>query len=120
MKMEYYKNAGTGEVYAYDMQQIEGGFVEEGLVKMTDAEIELHLNPPISPEQRIEDAQQKRLALRAAANAEIEWRQDAVDVGEATLDEETVLAAWRKYRVLLMRVDLTAPVWPVIPDSSTR
>lgn len=47
--MKYYKHAKTGEVYAYDQQQIDGGWVKEGLVPMTDDEVHAHLNPPPPP-----------------------------------------------------------------------
>lgn len=57
----------------------------------------------------------KKSLLRATADNEIEWRQDAVDVGIATEEETAAMAEWKKYRVLLMRVDTTAPLWPTPP-----
>lgn len=63
----------------------------------------------------VAEAERQKVALRAIADAQIEWRKDAVDAGEATREEEAELAAWRKYRVLLMRVDTSkAPdiEWP--------
>lgn len=71
--------------------------------------------PPPSKEKLAEMAEQQKTTLRAKADAEIAWRQDAVDAGMATEDEITGLAAWKKYRVLLMRVDTSkAPDinWP--------
>ncbi|HBM7521157.1 TPA: tail fiber assembly protein, partial [Escherichia coli] len=47
--------------------------------------------------------------------SEIEWRQDAVDAGIATEEETVSLAEWKKYRVLLMRVDTADPDWPTPP-----
>ncbi|MBG6243198.1 MAG: phage tail protein [Candidatus Symbiopectobacterium sp. Dall1.0] len=44
--------------------------------------------------------------------------QDAVDLDMATEAEKTQLVAWKKYRVLLNRVDIsTAPdiAWPEAP-----
>lgn len=46
--MKYYKNT-QGDVYAYDQEQIDGGWVKEGLVQMTDEEVSAHLNPPPPP-----------------------------------------------------------------------
>lgn len=66
-------------------------------------------------EAEIKSNEQMRAALLATANAEISWRQDAVDADEATADEISALAAWKKYRVLLMRVDTAAPEWPTPP-----
>ncbi|WP_315707494.1 tail fiber assembly protein [Brenneria uluponensis] len=62
-------------------------------------------------------AEQKRRPLRSAADSEIAWRQDAVDSAIATEQEAAGLASWKKYRVLLMRIDtLTAPGidWPMV------
>lgn len=60
-------------------------------------------------------AETQKAQLRGAADSEIAWRQDAVNSGIATDEEATVLAEWIKYRVLLMRVDTTKPVWPTPP-----
>lgn len=57
--------------------------------------------------------------LRMAADASISWLQDAADFGEATGDETAKLTLWKKYRILLMRVDTSiAPDinWPVQPQ----
>ena len=71
--------------------------------------------PPPTQEQLIADAEQKKSALRTTADAEIAWRQDAVSAGIATDDEIAELAAWRNYRVLLMRVKPSIPEWPPLP-----
>lgn len=60
-------------------------------------------------------AEQKKSALRAATDAEIAWRQDAVDAGLVAEEETAALTEWKKYRVLLMRVDTAKPVWPTPP-----
>lgn len=63
-------------------------------------------------------AMQKKSSLRSAADAEISWRQDAVDAGIATDNEVTELTEWKKYRVALMRIDvIKAPdiEWPALP-----
>lgn len=71
--------------------------------------------PPATIEELIADAEQKRAQLRAVADSEIGWRQDAVSGGIATEEEAADLAAWAKYRVLLMRVNTAAPAWPTLP-----
>ncbi|PNP33389.1 tail fiber assembly protein [Citrobacter amalonaticus] len=63
----------------------------------------------------VETAEQRRQSLLNRANQEIAWRQDAVDVGIATDEETAALVDWKKYRVLLMRVDTTKPDWPTLP-----
>ena len=73
-----------------------------------------------TPEELIALAEQKKNQLRQSADSEISWRQDAVDAGIATEDETAALSEWKKYRVLLMRVDTSkAPdiMWPTPPVS---
>lgn len=70
-------------------------------------------------EQQIGIAERQKLSLKIAADSEITWRQDAVDADIATDKEASELAEWKKYRVLLMRVDTaTAPDinWPFKPE----
>ncbi|OUE50276.1 tail fiber assembly protein [Citrobacter amalonaticus] len=73
------------------------------------------------PGPKIDDlialAEQKKLQLKAIADKEISWRQDAVDEHIATNDEANELIAWKKYRVELMRVDTANPAWPDLPFS---
>ncbi len=74
--------------------------------------------PVLTKEQLITQAEQKKTSLRRAADTEVSWRQDAVDAEIATEGEATTLTAWKKYRVLLMRVDTSkAPEieWPTQP-----
>lgn len=71
--------------------------------------------PSLSPEERVARAEQTRRDLRTRADSEIAWRQDAVDADIATDEETAALSEWKKYRVLLMRVDTAKPVWPTPP-----
>ncbi|EHS4736056.1 tail fiber assembly protein, partial [Salmonella enterica subsp. enterica serovar Lansing] len=41
--------------------------------------------------------------------------QDAVELDIATSEERAQLNEWKKYRVLVNRVDTSAPDWPDIP-----
>ncbi|EFB5497101.1 tail fiber assembly protein [Escherichia coli] len=72
--------------------------------------------PPRSATEVMADSEQKRNALRSVADAELAWLQDAVEAGMATDEEAAELSEWKKYRVLLMRVDTAAPVWPTPPE----
>lgn len=75
--------------------------------------------PPPTHEELIASAEATKLRLKAQAGAEIVWRQDAVDAGIATDEETTALTEWKKYRVLLMRIDTSkAPdiEWPATPE----
>lgn len=46
--------------------------------------------------------------------------QDAVDMEMATAEETVALAEWKKYRVLLMRVNISKPVWPIPPEDQAN
>lgn len=86
--------------------------------EMTAKEIDAHLNPPISKEQHIAEAESKKQSFLAEATDVIAPLQDAVDLDMATDEEYEQLKEWKKYRVLLNRVDTsTAPDidWPVKP-----
>nr|WP_267483532.1 tail fiber assembly protein [Photorhabdus aegyptia] len=67
---------------------------------------------------QIEQAEQRRVALLRHANESIALLQDAVDLDIATEAEKSALLTWKKYRVLLIRVDVNqAPdvQWPEVP-----
>ncbi len=86
--------------------------------KMSAKEVDAYLNPPISKEQLITEAEIQKQSLLAEANNAIAPLQDAVDLDMATDEELSALQKWKKYRVLLNRVDtLLAPniVWPEKP-----
>ncbi|EPK5084884.1 tail fiber assembly protein [Escherichia coli] len=71
--------------------------------------------PEVPKEELIAQAEQQKANLITEASQTISILQDAVDLDMATGDEKTRLTSWKKYRVLLNRVDtLTAPdiSWP--------
>ncbi|HDL8444805.1 TPA: tail fiber assembly protein [Yersinia enterocolitica] len=75
--------------------------------------------PPPTHEELIAKANAKKSQLKAIADSEIEWRQDAVDDRSASDKEITALAFWRKYRVALMRIDTSKEPdieWPASPE----
>ncbi|WOB99263.1 MULTISPECIES: tail fiber assembly protein [unclassified Providencia] len=86
--------------------------------KMSAKEVEAHLNPPISKEQLIEEAEQKKQSLLMEVNSAIAPLQDAVELDMAMDEEKAQLKAWKTYRVYLNRVDTSlAPDidWPEKP-----
>lgn len=71
----------------------------------------------------VANAEKQKTQLRALADNEITWRQDAVDEGIAKAEESSALAEWKKYRVLLMRVDTNTASdinWPASPGAQGR
>lgn len=74
--------------------------------------------PPPTNEQLVAAADNQKAELIAVASEAIVPLQDAVDIGIATDDESARLLAWKKYRVLLNRIDTSiAPdiEWPTTP-----
>lgn len=75
--------------------------------------------PPLTKEESIAQANGIKNTLRSAADSEIAPLQDAVDLGIATDNESQRLMEWKKYRVLLNRIDTTMTpdiIWPDIPE----
>lgn len=79
--------------------------------------------PPIAQEPSKEDsvaeAEQTKASLLQEATLVIDPLQDAVDMEIATDEEKELLPAWKKYRVMLSRVDTSlAPdiTWPEKPQ----
>ncbi|MEG5498249.1 tail fiber assembly protein [Enterobacter bugandensis] len=65
------------------------------------------------------EAQRKKQDLMTQAKSVIDALQDAVDLNMATDPEATLLLEWKKYRVLLNRIETcNAPDihWPIRPD----
>lgn len=74
--------------------------------------------PPLTQEQEVTVADAKKSRLMADATVAINPLQDAVDLDMATDAEKALLTAWKKYRVLLNRIDTSkAPgiTWPDQP-----
>ncbi|WP_282565693.1 tail fiber assembly protein [Providencia rettgeri] len=91
----------------------------KNMKKMSAKEVDAYLNPPVSKEQLIAEAEQQKQSFLAEANSAIAPLQDAVDLGMTTDEEKAKLTSWKTYRVLLNRVDTSlAPDidWPVKPE----
>ncbi|MDP9153936.1 MAG: tail fiber assembly protein [Pseudomonadota bacterium] len=72
-----------------------------------------------SPEEIKASNTTTRDALLSQATAAIAPLQDAVDLDMATDADTAALKAWKTYRVLVNRADLTqaSPVWPAAPSA---
>ncbi|EKN9113267.1 tail fiber assembly protein [Salmonella enterica] len=66
---------------------------------------------------RLREAEGTKSRLLQMAAEKIAPLQDAVNLGLATDDEKVQLDEWKKYRVLVNRVDTTNPDWPDVPVS---
>ncbi|EPD0211789.1 tail fiber assembly protein [Salmonella enterica] len=67
---------------------------------------------------RLREAEGTKSRLLQMASGKIAPLQDAVDLGIATDDEKAQLDEWKKYRVLVSRVDTSNPDWPQKPNSN--
>ncbi|HEF7268455.1 TPA: tail fiber assembly protein [Yersinia enterocolitica] len=84
---------------------------------VSDGGIPIWVDIPAATEEELqEQSAAKKSRLKQVADSEIDWRQDAVDAKIATAKETAELIEWKKYRVLLMRVDVSDPEWPVSPE----
>ncbi|BEC24313.1 tail fiber assembly protein [Escherichia coli] len=111
--------AGHGRVMAAEMLKMDSvpvivlsGLTDEQkkAYRLKDAEAEKLF--------RIREAEETKNSLMQVASEHIAPLQDAVDLEIATEEETSLLEAWKKYRVLLNRVDTsTAPdiEWPTNP-----
>lgn len=81
--------------------------------------------PPLTEEEKklqaqlaIQELIDTKSALMTFAGNKISTLSDAVELEMATLEEEAELTLWKKYRVLLNRVDIKSSPeidWPTIP-----
>lgn len=109
--MKYYRDPNTSEIFAYEADGSQDEHIKQGLIRMTDAEVQAHLNPPLAPptpEQLASVERSWRNGELARADIELNKVQDGMGVG--------TVASWREYRCLLRD-------WPQhtsFPDSSFR
>lgn len=117
--MKYFKDKNTGEVYAYDQEQIDGGWVKEGLVAMTDEEVSAHLAPkPLTAEQLADKVRAERDAKIEAVRWRIERHNDELALGsEPTEQLEPLLQYTQALRDVPQQKGFPESVeWPEIPD----
>lgn len=82
--------------------------------------LELPPDPVVPLEQREEAARVLRDGYLTTAAVRIAPLQDAVDLGSASADEQSLLALWKRYRVDLGRIEQQAGFpddidWPSEP-----
>lgn len=71
--------------------------------------------PPASHEDLVIQAEKEKSRLRAKADYEISWLEDAVNSDVATEYEKGMLSKWKLYRINVMRINTdSAPdiSWP--------
>lgn len=122
---EVYKSAGSWPEDAIEINEtlyqnlLKGQ--EEGRVITPDASGQPQLSEPPkpSPEELMAQIERIRAELFKEANTRITPLQDADELGIASADEKEKLTCWKRYRVMLNRLDLSkAPdiQWPEKPQ----
>ncbi|RTY28681.1 tail fiber assembly protein [Morganella morganii] len=115
--MKYYKDEND-IVYALNPDEDPEIWLDMKVTEISEDEADILCQPKLTQAQRIEMAEEQKQYLLSEAAESIAPLQDAVDLGMETPEEEALLKEWKKYRVLLSRVDTTlAPdiAWPVKP-----
>jgi len=75
--------------------------------------------PEPTQEELTAAAEMQRDELKSEATEKIILLQDAVDIGDVSDTEKESLIAWKKYRISLNRLDLSAAPdinWPAKPE----
>ncbi|QCT18477.1 tail fiber assembly protein [Jejubacter calystegiae] len=101
-------------VVEVDADNIPAGFAVNGQWQYAAGKI-----TPV-PVDNVANAEAEKARLLSVATASIAPLQDAIDLDIATDEEAELLKAWKKYRVLLNRVDTSvAPdiEWPEVPGN---
>lgn len=73
------------------------------------------LDAALATQVALEDNKVEKSEREARARVAMEPLQMAVDIDLATAEEAASLLAWKRYFVLLSRVDLANPEWPEEP-----
>lgn len=124
--MNYYIDRETSDIFAYESDGSQDGFIKEGLERLSDKEwakikaAQEAASAP-SPEQVLLEANAQRDKLLTLAGLRIAPLQDAIDLGESTDADIAYLKLWRAYRVGVNRVSQQSGYpskieWPAAPD----
>lgn len=89
MEFKYYKDAKTGDVYAYEGDGSQDEYIKPDLVAMTDAEIHAHLNPAPTAETRRAERDALLMALDRVVSNPLRW-------AEFTTGQQKTLATYRQ------------------------
>ena len=108
--MKYYKDENN-QVYAYEDDVPEYGesddskiTVKQGLNRITEEEFLELSKPKITKEEIIFNNKINKDNLLSEANEKIKILEDIIEMQEA--NEEEQLKAWKRYRILLTRIDI--------------
>ncbi|WP_079939901.1 tail fiber assembly protein [Citrobacter sp. A316] len=116
--MKYYKDKDN-IIYAYDAYGTQDSFIKDGLVLITRSEARAIINPPLTKEQEIVNAEQRKNFLINFASSVIQPLADAKAGGYIVDLDIPKLEEWQRYRYALTKVDTSnAPdvIFPTAPS----
>ncbi|WP_276895289.1 tail fiber assembly protein [Frischella perrara] len=109
--MKFYKN-DDNQVYAYEddvpeYRESEGSeiTVQSGLKRITEEEFLELSKPKITKEEIIFNNKIRKDNLIIEANEKIKILEDIIDLEMQETNEEEQLKEWKRYRILLTRID---------------
>ena len=109
--MKYYKDENN-QVYAYEDNVPEYGesdgskiTVKQGLNRITEEEFLELSKPKITKEEIIFNNKINKDSLIFEANEKIKILEDIIELDMQEANEKEQLKAWKKYRILLTRLD---------------
>lgn len=109
-QMKYFRDLETGDVYAYEADGSQDEYIKEGLVPMSEAEVDAHINPPPPPPSVpafVSRAQGKAALIQAGKWADVLAFVDLIeDPTEKALAEVALhdTQIWRRDSPLLLTI----------------
>ena len=115
--MKYYKHEETGDIFAYETESERNEWGSPDLVKMTETEVEAHLNPQPTPEQLADTARAERDRRIESVRWRIERHRDELALGsEPTEPLEPLLQYVQDLRDVPQQSGFPGDIdWPVNP-----
>lgn len=111
--MKYYKD-DESRVYAYESDGSQDEFIPDNQIAISEEVAQKLINEQkklaeklMPPEQLIKRNDIKRTELINEANEKIAVLQDIIDLDMQESNEEEQLKQWKKYRILLTRIDVS-------------
>lgn len=118
--MKYYKD-NENRVYAYESDGSQDEFIPDNQTEISEEIAQELINEQkkladklIPPEQITIRNERKRTELISEANEKIAVLQDSIDLNMQEQNADEKLKQWKKYRILLTRVD-TSDIDVVFP-----
>ncbi|WP_368926694.1 tail fiber assembly protein [Proteus columbae] len=105
--MHYFKAPENENIFAYDDKQIAEGWVLDGLIPLSEKEVNAYLENPLTKTQHIEIAEIHKQSLIDEAKTEISVYQTKLLLGRINEEEKQQLNQWVDYLEALASIDVS-------------